>query len=169
MTWWFHLLVRRVETYTERREVFGRVTCSVGRFSYVEKALPLLFISQMIMRPTEWDATCAVSKRTIGLSVYVGSTGKRIYQRLYPLLSYYRTGGGPTVERRGERMWKAGTDLDRAGGEPAAELDGVYRSWWIEGVHQRTEITGSLEAFAQTMMGKRVEEVLEDWGERDDY
>ncbi len=42
MTWWFHLLVRRVELLTQRVVVFERVACAGGRMMYGAQAEPLL-------------------------------------------------------------------------------------------------------------------------------
>jgi hypothetical protein len=44
MTWWVHLLVRRVDRLRERCDVFERVMRAVGSggFAYVERVVPLL-------------------------------------------------------------------------------------------------------------------------------
>ena len=42
MTWWFHLLVRRVESLRERVDVFERVTQAVGSFCYAGRCEPIL-------------------------------------------------------------------------------------------------------------------------------
>ena len=42
MTWWFHLLIRRVDAMHSRCELFERVACAVGSTPHVKQVLPLL-------------------------------------------------------------------------------------------------------------------------------
>lgn len=42
MTWWFHLLIRRVDAMHSRCELFERVACAVGSTPHVKHVLQLL-------------------------------------------------------------------------------------------------------------------------------
>jgi hypothetical protein len=47
MTWWFHLLVRRVESLHERCDVAERVARAVGMVAYLERGFRLLVRRRM--------------------------------------------------------------------------------------------------------------------------
>lgn len=47
MTWWFHLLVRRVESLRERCDVVERVARAVGTVAYLERGFHLLVRRRM--------------------------------------------------------------------------------------------------------------------------
>lgn len=124
MTWWFHLLVRRVETLRSDAEVLERVIRSVGPFLYGERVVPLLLL---------WKKRTQNSGTAI--QAYPFLTGRsegmrKIHRRMFP------TGEVHRYNARGRGIQRA-------------SKAGVYESTWLRGEHVETRVF-SLKLFRAT-------------------
>jgi hypothetical protein len=129
MTWWFHLLVRKVETLRSNAEVLERVVCSVGPFLYGERVVPLLLL---------WKEHTRTSRTVIQVYPFLmGNSGwkRKIHHRMYQTGEVYHYNA-------------RGRGLERA------SKAGVYESTWLRGEHVETRVF-SIELFRTTAFYRR--------------
>lgn len=134
MTWWFHLLVRRVESLRERVDVFERVTQAVGSFCYAGRCEPIL----MRFHGHTWvveDEEYAAELRTVNHvmhgygdvpSRFRCSARRDTRGRLYVCVAWVRNG---EHARSGGKPCSVGTEFSSRswrhiyeGGDPASDV-----------------------------------------------
>jgi hypothetical protein len=121
MTWWFHLLVRRVEKLRDRCDVLERVTRAVGRVGYADRAEPLLVYT--------------ITSYTRVITLSISRNSHSVCDK--PCICF----------PDGDRGWRRDGVFHRIGG-PAeifmyhdyqTNTDVVMEEWWLQDVKVRSQ------------------------------
>ncbi len=109
MTWWFHLLVRRVDSLRERVNGLERLVRAVGQLAYGERCSALLLQVECGIFCTypyiSFMTVTSKDHRPLDLPAIMWSDGSRVWMMCGEY--YVRPGGGPNkdIHKPASRMW----------------------------------------------------------------